>query len=132
MAETPVPNPEDVEALGEAVNDVYRPLALQGKETEAQARAGIDLVPLASPRVIDALKVMEAYIADPGAYPDGVWLDLSCVDAGELVMLTAGLAINHQAINHPEDSWVGCSDQGRLVYYACQVFIQAIDHARQE
>jgi hypothetical protein len=128
MAKHSAPDPDEVRALGEAVNDVFRSIVIDDCTLSALARRDGGALPDFPPEVVDAFEVLKAWAIawEPGS-PDLV-LALNACQAGEVLTLATGYALAHQIDDHPDRDWVGCSDQTRVVYYACKLFAMAIEH----
>jgi hypothetical protein len=144
VADLPRPRPEDVAALGDAVNEVYRGMAIspdaifpapgRGKSAwdahadhlhvhSAREPEGDDLtVTGASPQAERALQALWAHATGEGPHLSAVNVWVTASQASEVLTLAVSLAYGHQHDHHPDKPWMTCEPYTQVVQMACGLF----------
>lgn len=86
---------------------------------------------MASPAVHDLFgQILRA--TGPDA-PAGIELEvsLSMTEVGQLFLMCADFALQHQLREHPANSWICCAHPASVVHNVCEMVIDAISKAYQ-
>lgn len=76
----------------------------------------------------------ELFAATSPDVTDGVEVDirLTAGEVGDLLALAVAHAIQHQATEHPEQSWMACPHMAALVFNVCHVTIDIMNRMRNQ
>lgn len=124
MGKHSAPDPDGVEALTDAVNEVFRGIAMPSNGLVHHVTEGARSVPDPSPRVVEAYQQIRAYVESGVRGPGTLHLALTGEEYGELLQFAIVMAFLHQSVEHPDMSWAGCYPETPIVFYACDFFLQ--------
>lgn len=131
MHKIPPPDPRDVAALGDAVNDVFRALAAKNgvswmhQPPRAEATTGRE-------HVIEEIlgQIIDGVLAET-IDDTGLNVVISVREAGELLVAAMIHAAEHGRTMCKYDEFTRCHYARRIVYYACRVFTQIVEEANR-
>lgn len=126
MAKHSAPDPDGVDLLAEAVNDVYRGMVLTPDAIFPPPSETPFSVSDFSPEAREALATIHEFTTNPEMAGRPYVIALTAYQAGEVLTMAAGLAYAHQYDDHPGKPWVGCEPHTSIMAHACRVFLLAL------